>query len=358
MVLGGLRLGLWVKYLAGLRLAPFVPTPYHVAKAMLRLADVKSSDFVIDLGCGDARLLISAAKFHGAKGYGVEMDPDLFKEAVSAIEREGLAHMISVQQKDALDTDLHNASVVTLYLSDAGNAKILPNLQKQLPENGRVVSFCWPFKDVNPLRVERVDGIGVYLYDMKLFLVLAGSSMVPFRMHVDVWHKCISSSLKMQSASLITGCIHHTDVSRPAHQLQVSDDISKWIVSTHDVVPKGLPMLLRGWPTVQLVALKETRGIRWVKSKNVEALGKTREDALKGASNYDNTHLCTPIGKVPNLNHIEEELKLNDMSKLISHLLPRRVDGEHLPSSNKGSSSDEGVLTTSCKESSIGWVST
>lgn len=59
MALRGLRLGLWVKYLAGLRLAPFVPTPHHVAKAMLRLAEVKSSDFVVDLGCGDARLLIS-----------------------------------------------------------------------------------------------------------------------------------------------------------------------------------------------------------------------------------------------------------------------------------------------------------
>eukprot|EP00253_Pinus_taeda_P030287 PITA_30287 len=165
MALRGLRLGLWVKYLAGFRLAPFVPTPHHVAKAMLRLADVKSSDFVVDLGCGDARLLISAAKDRGAKGYGVEMDGELFKEAVRAIGKEGLSHMISVHQKDAMDAELHMASVVTLYLSDAGNAKILPKLQHQLPPNGRVVSFCWPFKGINPLRVERVDGIAVYLYD-------------------------------------------------------------------------------------------------------------------------------------------------------------------------------------------------
>lgn len=165
--MAGLRLGLWMKYLAGFRLAPFVPTPEHVGLAMLKLAGVCSSDMVLDVGCGDGRLLISAAKQHGARGCGLEMDARLAKQAISAIEREGLAHMISVLHTDALQatSQLQRASVVTLYLSDAGNAKLLPHLQRQLSQNARVVSFCWPFQNLTPSRIQRVNGIALYLYD-------------------------------------------------------------------------------------------------------------------------------------------------------------------------------------------------
>ncbi|KAJ7526689.1 hypothetical protein O6H91_16G018600 [Diphasiastrum complanatum] len=162
----GLRLGLWMRYWAGFRLAPFVPTPFHVAHRMLDLASVKPSDFVMDLGCGDGRLLITAAKKYGAKGFGVELDPHLFREAQKAIRREGLCHMISVQLQDALQVDLTRATVVTLYLSEKGNDQLLPKLQCELGNGARVVSFCWPFSKLDPSLVKRVDGINLYLYEM------------------------------------------------------------------------------------------------------------------------------------------------------------------------------------------------
>lgn len=160
-----LRLGLWLRYWAGFRLAPFVPTPVHVARRMLDLARVHSSDLVYDLGCGDARLLVAAAKFHGAKGYGVELDPQLFMEAKNAVTTQNLDHMITLEQRDASEVHLGAATVVTLYLSEKGNLKLLPKLREELPAGARVVSFCWSIEGVQPSSSTRVDGINLYLYD-------------------------------------------------------------------------------------------------------------------------------------------------------------------------------------------------
>ncbi|XP_024367882.1 uncharacterized protein [Physcomitrium patens] len=118
-----LRLGLWLRYWAGLRLAPHVGTPAHVAHRMLKLAAVGPGDLVVDLGCGDARLLIAAAEEFGAQGYGVELDPALFAEAQRAVAKENLNHLITVERKDAFSTDLTKATVVTLYLSTKGKCK-------------------------------------------------------------------------------------------------------------------------------------------------------------------------------------------------------------------------------------------
>ncbi|CAM6085796.1 unnamed protein product [Calypogeia fissa] len=116
-----MRLGLWFRYWAGFRLAPYHGTPHHVARRMLQLAGVNSNDKVVDLGCGDARLLILAAKYHGAHGYGVELDSKLFEEGSKAVEAEGLTHMVTLEQKDAFLVDLSTATVVTLYLTVKGN---------------------------------------------------------------------------------------------------------------------------------------------------------------------------------------------------------------------------------------------
>ncbi|KAG0571115.1 hypothetical protein M758_6G203000 [Ceratodon purpureus] len=159
-----LRLGLWLRYWAGLRLAPHVGTPAHVAHRMLKLAQVGPADRVVDLGCGDARLLIAAAKDYGAQGYGVELDPALFAEAERAVAKERLNHLITLERKDAFTVDLTKATVVTLYLSTNGNARLLPMMRQQLPSGARVVSFCWPFEALEPSTVAKVDGISLYLY--------------------------------------------------------------------------------------------------------------------------------------------------------------------------------------------------
>ncbi|KAL3689152.1 hypothetical protein R1sor_015461 [Riccia sorocarpa] len=160
-----LRLGLWVRYWLGQRLAPYHGTPPHVARRMLQLARVSANDRVVDLGCGDARLLIAAAKHHGAHGYGVELDSELFTAGKRAVEEEGLAHMITIEQKDACTVDLSTATVVALYLTVKGNMKLYPKLVQQLPSGARVVSFCWPFENLEPSGTARVDGIDLFLYE-------------------------------------------------------------------------------------------------------------------------------------------------------------------------------------------------
>lgn len=106
----------------------------------------------------------SAAKDYGAQGYGVELDPALFAEAERAVADERLGHLITVAQKDAFTVDLTKATVLTLYLSTKGNARLLPMMRQQLPAGARVVSFYWPFEALEPSEVTKVDGISLYLY--------------------------------------------------------------------------------------------------------------------------------------------------------------------------------------------------
>lgn len=110
-------------------------------------------------------IVCPAAKQHGARGYGVELDPKLFEEGAKAVEAEGLTHMVTLEQKDAFLVDLSAATVVTLYLTVKGNSKLYPKLCQQLPAGARVVSFCWPFENVEPSRTTRVDGINLFLYN-------------------------------------------------------------------------------------------------------------------------------------------------------------------------------------------------
>eukprot|EP00897_Mesotaenium_endlicherianum_P003272 jgi/Mesen1/2973/ME000176S02015 len=162
----GLWLGTWLRYLTGNRLAPFVPTPTHVGRQMLELARVQPQDYVFDLGCGDGRLLVAAAKQFGAKGHGVELNEELLKEAEAAVKAEGLSHCITLSHQDATTVDLSEASVVVLYLSETGNSRLLPRMRKQLRPGSRVVSFCWAFEEsFKPSAIKHVDGIPIFLYN-------------------------------------------------------------------------------------------------------------------------------------------------------------------------------------------------
>ena len=120
--------------------AHFTPTPQHVVDAMLRLGAVGKDDVVYDLGSGDGRVVITAAQKHGARGVGIEIDPWLVERSIRAAEQAGVADRVRFVHQDLLDADLSPATVVTLYLSQALNARLRPKLLRELRPGTRIVS--------------------------------------------------------------------------------------------------------------------------------------------------------------------------------------------------------------------------
>ncbi|MEX1127692.1 MAG: methyltransferase domain-containing protein, partial [Vicinamibacterales bacterium] len=124
-------------------LAPFVPSPEDVVDRMLALADVKKTDTVLDLGCGDGRIPIRAAQKYGARGIGVDIDPKLVDAARANARSAGVEHLVEFRVEDAMTTDLSKATVVTLYLLSSSNATLRPRLQEQLAPGARIVSHAF-----------------------------------------------------------------------------------------------------------------------------------------------------------------------------------------------------------------------
>ena len=154
-------------------LAPFVPTPQEVVERMLELAAVTKNDVVYDLGCGDGRIVITAAKKYGARGVGVDLDPERIAESKANAEKAGVAKLVEFRLQDAMTVDVSPATVVTLYLLTASNLKLKPILTRQLKPGARIVSHAfsmgdWPpekdeeFRDANGIRrrlmVWKADG--------------------------------------------------------------------------------------------------------------------------------------------------------------------------------------------------------
>jgi len=129
--------------------APYVPTPRHVVMRMLELAEVTADDVVYDLGSGDGRIVIAAAKEFGARGVGVEIDSQLVQRARRRARQAGVADRVTFRQGDLFETDLRDATVVTLYLWPDMNNRLRPKLQRELNSGDRVVSHSfdidqWP----------------------------------------------------------------------------------------------------------------------------------------------------------------------------------------------------------------------
>jgi SAM-dependent methyltransferase len=135
-------------------LAPYVPTPQQVVDRMLQLAGVSKNDVVYDLGCGDGRIPITAAKRFGARGVGVDIDPQRIAEANANAKKEGVSHLVTFKLQDALATDVSEASIVTLYLLSASNLKLRPILTKQLKPGSRIVSHAFSMGDWQPDKVD------------------------------------------------------------------------------------------------------------------------------------------------------------------------------------------------------------
>ena len=136
------------------QLAPYVPTPQEVVDRMLQLAGVTKADVVFDLGCGDGRIPITAARKYGARGVGVDIDPQRIAEANANAKQSGVSHLVSFRLENAMTTDVSGATVLTLYLLSASNLKLRPLLTKQLKPGARIVSHAFSMGDWEPDKVD------------------------------------------------------------------------------------------------------------------------------------------------------------------------------------------------------------
>lgn len=129
------------------QLAPYVPTPQDVVDRMLELAGVKKGDVVYDLGCGDGRIPITAAQKFGARGVGVDIDPQRIAEANANAAKAGVTGLVTFKLQDAMTTDVSDATIVTLYLLSASNLRLRPILTRQLKPGARIVSHTFSMGD-------------------------------------------------------------------------------------------------------------------------------------------------------------------------------------------------------------------
>ncbi len=144
-------------------LVPYVPTAQHVVDKMLEVAKVGRGDFLIDLGSGDGRIPITAARRFGTRGLGVDLNPQRVEEAQANAKKAGVTDKVSFRQQDLFETDISKASVVTLYLLPEINAKLRPRLSELKPGT-RVVSHDFDMGDWKPNRVVQAGHATIYLW--------------------------------------------------------------------------------------------------------------------------------------------------------------------------------------------------
>jgi ubiquinone/menaquinone biosynthesis C-methylase UbiE len=146
-------------------IAPFVQTPLEVAKKMLDLSQIKANEHLYDLGCGDGRLIILAAKDVGAKATGVELREDLIERAKTEIKRLDLEDKVTIIQDNFFNVNISDADVVTLYLTSSANERLRPKLEAELKPGCRVVSHDFKVPGWKPSAVyDELLGHTIYTY--------------------------------------------------------------------------------------------------------------------------------------------------------------------------------------------------
>jgi len=141
----------------------YVPTPQEVVDAMLKVAKVTKNDMVYDLGCGDGRIVVTAAKL-GARGIGIDIDPQRIKEANENVAKNMVGDRVKILNQDLFTTDISSATVVTLYLLPSLNLKLRPTLWKTLKPGTRIVSHAFDMGDWKPEQTLNVEGRTVYYW--------------------------------------------------------------------------------------------------------------------------------------------------------------------------------------------------
>jgi len=161
---GGFGKGIGQHGVAVNKLAPSVSSSMEMIERMLSLAGVQSNDVVYDLGSGDGRIVISAAKKYGARGVGFEIDPRLVKKSRDNVRKAGVQDLVVIRQQDILQADLSGATVVTLYLFPEANRLLRPRLWSQLKPGARVVSNYFDMDEWVPDKVEEVFDVQTGFY--------------------------------------------------------------------------------------------------------------------------------------------------------------------------------------------------
>ena len=142
----------------------YVPTPYEVVDEMLRLANVKKGDVLYDLGSGDGRIPVTAAKKFGVRAIGIDIDPQRIKEATENARKNGVSKLVTFKQEDLFKTDFKDATVVTLYLLPDLNVKLRPRLLSELKPGTRIVSHQFDMGTWQPEKKVELNGRVVYLW--------------------------------------------------------------------------------------------------------------------------------------------------------------------------------------------------
>ena len=142
----------------------FLGTPQPVVDAMLELADVKPGDVLYDLGSGDGRIPITAAKRYGIRAVGIEIDPDMVAEARANARKAGVAHLVTFVERDLFLADIGEASIVTLYLLDRLNEQLRPKLLRDLASGTRIVSHQFGMGDWQPEATRTIGRRDIHLW--------------------------------------------------------------------------------------------------------------------------------------------------------------------------------------------------
>jgi ribosomal protein L11 methylase PrmA len=142
----------------------YVPTPEEVVDAMLQVAKVTKNDVVYDLGTGDGRIPVTAAKKYGARGVGIDIDPQRIKDATENVQKNGVGDKVRIIQADLFESNISEATVVTLYLLPSLNQKLMPKLMKELKPGTRIVSHAFDMGDWKPEQELDVNGRKVYFW--------------------------------------------------------------------------------------------------------------------------------------------------------------------------------------------------
>ena len=151
------------------KLAPYVPSPQPVVDRMLEMAKLKPGEVLYDLGCGDGRILITAAQRYKVKAVGVEISDKLAHLATDRVSKLGLLDQVKIIQGDMMEVDLSDADVVTIYLLTLSNEQLRPRLEKYLKPGARVISHDFSVPGWKPTLVDKSDdhhGHSIYLYEM------------------------------------------------------------------------------------------------------------------------------------------------------------------------------------------------